>query len=347
MPAAERNRLAARLAAVPTASGGIVMAIGIVGLAALPHARLSSALLQQGLGVLLLALWALFVAAFAAAWREGGFARHTRPPVGRFAIGTWIAATAVLCRFVTLRFPDWRWLSALLGEIAVFLWLWFLPAMLSGFRMIAGTANRLKASGLILLSTVGTQSLALVLLTLFPERKLVFLLVLALVVLGYAFYGLAATLVVERYLRDRQWRLAEDWDNSNCILHGAMSISGLAAVLSGVFPPVVPLGTWLYAAAAFLLVEAIEVARLWRRLQLHGLRRGLLVYDVSQWSRVFTFGMFYAFTLAFGERLPSAAPPPVHAVQHAVLFFGQYVVLAALLAQLGVFAAASLHKRLS
>jgi hypothetical protein len=347
-PRAEPNRFFARLAAAPTASGGIVMAIGIAAIAALPNARPSSALLQQALGLFLIALWAFLAAAYAAAWREGGFARHTSPPVGRFAIGTWVAATAVLCRLVTLRFPEWRWLSALLANIALLLWLWFLPAMLSGFRAIAAGAARVKATGIVLLSTVSTQSLAIVLLSLFREGRLVFALVLALVVLGYGLYGLAASLVVERYWRDKGWRLADDWDNSNCILHGAMSISGLAAVLGGVFPPIVPLVTWIYAAIAFLLVEAIEVARLSQRLHLYGLFRGVLAYDVSQWSRNFTFGMFYAFTLAFMRHLPQAAVPSlVRYAQAAVAGFGQYVVLALLAAEIAIFAASLCHKRLS
>jgi hypothetical protein len=342
--AEEPCRFSARLGAAPTASGGIVMAIGIAAVAALPQARIGT-LLQRAIGLFLLALWALLAAAFAAAWREGRFARHTRPPVGRFAIGTWIAATAVQCRLVALRFPEWRFVSALLGDVALLLWLWFLPAMVSGFRAIAARADRCKATGVVLLSTVSTQSLAIVLLSLFREGKLVFAIVLGLVVLGYALYGLAATLVVERYLRDPGWRLAEDWDNSNCILHGALSISGLAAVLSGVFPACVPLLTWICAAVAFVLVEAIEIARLWQRCRLYGLRRGVLAYDVSQWSRNFTFGMFYAFTLAFIERLPAAAA--LHAAQTAVARFGQYLVLALLAAEIAVFAASTLHKRLS
>src|SRR3546814_9984150 len=58
----------------------------------------------------------------------------------------------------------------------------------------------------------------------------------ALVALGYVLYALGAALVLRRYLRQRGWRLAEDWENPNCILHGAMSITGLAAVMSGVVP---------------------------------------------------------------------------------------------------------------
>ena len=343
--ATEPKRLLDRLAGAPTASGGIVMAIGIAAIAALPHGQPFDASLQEAVGLFLLAAWAVLAVAFAAALREGGLARHLRPPVGRFAVGTWVAATAVVCRLVTLRFPGWPWLSAAFGEIALLIWLCFLPAMLTGFRAIAASPARLQANGVVLLSAVSTQSLAIVLLSLFGEGSIRSAALLALIVLGYAFYVLAAALVVARYLHDPGWRLTEDWNNSNCILHGAMSISGLAALLSGVFPSVVPLLTWIYAALVFLIVEAIEVARLWQRLRAYGLRRGLLVYDVSQWSRNFTFGMFYAFTLAFAERLQ--APVPVRAVQTAVLLYGRYVVLVLLVLEIALFVLSFRHKRLS
>src|SRR3546814_12892621 len=80
-----------------------------------------------------------------------------------------------------------------------------------------------------------------------------------------------------------------------------MSITGLAAVMSGAVPFAVCYATWLYAGIMFLLVEAVELARLVQRKRLYGWRRGLGPYHVSQWARNFTFGMFYAFTLAFAK----------------------------------------------
>jgi hypothetical protein len=64
----------------------------------------------------------------------------------------------------------------------------------------------------------------------------------------------------------------------------------------------------------------------------YGLHTGAGVYDVSQWARNFTFGMFYAFTAASLERFaPGADPSWLVAVQRAVAAVGPYVVLALLL----------------
>src|SRR3546814_8792421 len=105
----------------------------------------------------------------------------------------------------------------------------------------------------------------------------------ALVALGYVLYAIGAALVLRRYLRQPGWRLAEDWENPNCILHGAMSITGLAAVMSGVVPFAVCYATWLYAGGMFLLVETVELARLVERRRLYGWRRAIGPYHVSQW----------------------------------------------------------------
>ena len=51
----------------------------------------------------------------------------------------------------------------------------------------------------------------------------------------------------------------------------------------------------------FLVIEGIEVLRAIARVRHHGVGLGLLSYDVSQGSRNFTFGMFYAFTLQFSK----------------------------------------------
>jgi hypothetical protein len=121
----------------------------------------------------------------------------------------------------------------------------------------------------------------------------------ALTALGAACYLAGVFLIVWRYAADRGWRFATDWDNSNCILHGALSTTGLTATTSGVLGLTAATLLWTYTGAVDVVVEAIELARAVARLRVSGWRDGLLVYDVSQWARNFTVGMFYAFTLAF------------------------------------------------
>ncbi len=195
--------------------------------------------------------------------------------------------------------------------------------------------RELRSNGIILLSTVATQAVALMSLRLYPAMPAMQWFAVALMSLGGACYLLGLFLILRRYATDAGWRLAEDWDNSNCILHGALSITGLTAIVSGTLDTWAVTQLWVCAGIAFILVESIEAARAVARLRALGWRHGILVYDVSQWARNFTFGMFYAFTLAFAERFDIGRHHPVVSeLRDQVVGVGPYVVLFFLLAEL-------------
>lgn len=338
------RRVALQAAPSHPASGAIVMAIGIFGLAALQQMPIPSRYLTEFLALVLLIVSAHLAASYIRSGLDGTLHTHSASPVGRFAIGTWVAGIAVLLRMVLLGMPEWWWLAAALGCLALAVWLWFATLMVGGFRVIMGRRDRARTTGIILLSTVSTQSLVLTVLSLFPGPAFPPWAIIAFLALGYGFYGLGTVLIAQRYLRDPKWRLAEDWDNTNCILHGAMSISGLAAVLSGLTPDIVPFLTWVYTAVVFILVEGIELVRLHARVSAFGWRRGVFTYHPSQWSRNFTFGMFYAFTLAFSQRVVlSPDLQMVAQVQASILNYGLYVVLFFLVFELAIFLAERLR----
>jgi hypothetical protein len=323
--------------AAPVAAPASVMAIGIFGLAAMQHIPALSRDLSAPLAVLLLVLWGHLAVSFIAAALTGTLRTSLQRPVDRFAVGTWVAGTAVVARMIAVAVPGWYALAAFLAALGGMLWLWFMTLAAGSYRVISASGAGHRANGLVLLTTVSTQSLVILTIGLFPDVPVLRRIALPLVLFGYALYAIGAVLILRRYLGQKGWRLADDWENPNCILHGAMSITGLAAVTSGALPFAVCYATWLYAACMFMLVETAEVARLLQRRRLYGWRRGLGTYDVSQWSRNFTFGMFYAFTLAFAEAFkPDALPPALAAAQAAVLAWGPYVVLGLLAAELAL-----------
>lgn len=182
------------------------------------------------------------------------------------------------------------------------------------------------------MSTVATQAVALIGLRLFPAVTAVSVIAAALMALGVAFYAVGAFLVSRRYTGGG-WTLADDWANANCILHGALSITGLTAVVSGWFSAGAILALWGVVVAILVVVETIELARLAARIRIGGWRGAVGVYDVSQWARNFTFGMFCAFTFAFAARYPLAAPSAWGALRAVVVAYGAYVVLALLAAE--------------
>ena len=128
------------------------------------------------------------------------------------------------------------------------------------------------------------------------------------ILLGVFFYIVSFSLIVRRYACEgKAIDLDKGWFNTNCIIHGAMSITGLASAVCGVVPANLILLVWLWVISWFVIVEIIEIARAVKRIRLYGFADALLVYDPTQWSRNFTFGMLYAFTLNFDISQSAAA----------------------------------------
>ncbi len=192
--------------------------------------------------------------------------------------------------------------------------------------------SRLPPNGIILLSTVATQAVALMALRLCPAVPVAGAAAATLMALGALCYVVAVFLIVRGHAGGG-WRLATDWANGNCILHGALSITPASPRSSAAGSA--RARSWRCGARSSpssAAVEAIEIARLVARVAGGlGWREAVLVYDVSQWARNFTFGMFYAFTFAFAARYPIVAAPSLEALRDAVATYGAYVVLALLL----------------
>lgn len=318
----------------PTAAAAIVMAVGVFGAAALQRIPDAGSALTKPLAAVVAVLWLAIISLLLGRAASDGLAIHTAPVIGSFGIGTWVAASAVVARMAMLAAPAELWLAKGALVVSAGLWVWFIARALRNLVRLF-VRREMRPTGLILLSTVATEAVSLMTLRLAGGAPALRNIALGLMALGAACYGLGVFLILRRYAQDPDWRLAGDWDDSNCILHGALSITGLTATVSGFFDAAAIGSLWICTGLAFLAIESIELARALARLRHLGWRQGLFVYDVSQWARNFTFGMFYAFTLAFAERFPlEGRQPLLDAVRRQVLDFGQYVVLFFLLAEL-------------
>ncbi len=322
------------------ASAAIVMALGIFALAAARRLPLSGAALSRSLAIALLILWAIIAFEHLWAWLAGGLHRLIHDPRRAFVSGTWVAATAVTGELLARTFPQQLAAPLALGVVAILLWIVHFRLSFAGLRAIAGPAC-MSASGTVLLPTVAMQSLVLLGQAIAGASVPAWLDV-GLIAAGYVYYAAGLVLVVRRYALQRGWHLAGDWDDANCILHGALSISGLAGVATGALSPPALWVSWLGAAALFVIVEGVEFARMAQRLRHFGLRYGVLTYYAPQWTRNFTVGMFYAFSVAVhGDRVASSVPavPGLLPVLEAIVGYGQYVVLLLLVIETGLLAA--------
>jgi hypothetical protein len=157
----------------PTAAGAAIMAVGIFGLGAfrqmpfpIPHGA-------QLISLELLIIWVYVATALLVSFLMGSFRRHLDDPIGCFAIGTWVAASAVLGRMINTALPEWRNVALALGAVMLTVWLAYLPLIVRRFWRIITVPSGLKSrvTGRVLLSTVSTQSVLLLGISLFPTKS--------------------------------------------------------------------------------------------------------------------------------------------------------------------------------
>jgi len=324
----------------PTGSGAIVMAIGIFINGPIVHFPFLNTGLARSFAVILFLLFLFIAGSYIKDTVQGKvFRMHFADHVGRFAVGTWIAGTSVCGIALCGRLPGWRPLVQILVIGNIGLWFYFVYRVVGSFlEFFASKDLRTRVHGVLLLSTVSTQSLVIVWRAAFGESAGYRLVAPWVILLGVVFYFVSFVLVVRRYATaGTSMDLDKGWFNTNCIVHGAMSITGLASAVSGVVPPNLTLFIWLWAMAWFVIIESIEVVRAVMRTRIYGFVNGILVYNSTQWSRNFTFGMLYAFTLNFDLAHSIAAGSLLLPLHQAVVRYFAWVVLVALLLEFFVF----------
>ncbi|HET7627178.1 MAG TPA: hypothetical protein VFK44_02215 [Bacillales bacterium] len=303
-----------------TASGAIVMGIGIFIFGSMDRIRFLIPL-EKAASIGLLVIWSGIMLGFFYSVLNGAFVdRHLKNPLNRFAIGTWIAGTSVLGNVLVKHSPAWRVFLESLALFNIVLWLGYVVLCLVTFHHMFRAPYVNRVHGVLLLSTVSTQSIVLLVHNVFAVFSDTINALL--VSLGVFFYMIGFALIIYRFRRLGRNELIHDWLPSNCILHGAMSITGLAAITTGVLPNLwIPI--WLWVAFGFIVVETLECIRLKLRVRAFGAVKGFGEYHTTQWSRIFTFGMFFAFTRA----LPIAPGGFLYGIRTLLLEVLPWIVL--------------------
>lgn len=323
----------------PTGSGAIVMALGIFINGAIVHYPFLNTELARSFALILFILF-LFIgySYIVDSLRGKVFRMHFENHVGSFAVGTWIAGTSVCGIALCARLPEWKPLVQILVIGNIGLWCYFVYRAVGSFLHFFSAGAWRKVHGVLFLSTVSTQSLVIVWKVAFGASTTYTLVAPWVILLGVIFYCVSFYLIARRYAGEgTNVDLDKGWFNTNCITHGAMSITGLASAVSGVVPPDLTLLIWLWAMFWFVIIEIVEIGRAVIRTRLHGFADGLLVYDPTQWSRNFTFGMLYAFTLNFDIAQSAAAGTFLLPLHQAVLHYFAWVVLILLLLEIFIF----------
>lgn len=244
--------------------------------------------------IIVLAMWFSFILSIFLAYLDRKFKEiHYSNPINRFGMGTWVAGTSICWILFHKQFSQLGFISEIMVFINLLFWIIYISISLKTLIELQRKKSFKNVHGILLLTTVSTQSIVLLINTVFNELPAIINILLLFI--GFSFYMICALFILHRYMTS-SWSIESDWNNTNCILHGALSISGLACLITGIINEEIIQMIWGLSLFIFIIVEAIEIYRLIRRIRHYGLKRGILIYDVTQWSRVFTFAMFYTFT---------------------------------------------------
>lgn len=327
-----------------TGAMGIVMAIGIFAAFSLPQFSFYSPWLGRLVTLELLVIWLYIASAYLTAALRGAFEVYVGHPLRRFGIGTWVAGSGVLAVLVTRTLPEAQLLAALLAVIAFAIYLPYVALYVHGYYRLLKRPMRQNARGVILLATVSSQSVLIAFVTVF-DFQLPDVWFDTFFLIDNAFLCTGIILIALHFHSFKSRRLAEKWKNTNCIVHGAVSITGLAAVKASALGTPFLMDVWRITLVLFVVIELIELVRAAQRVRRFGLRQGLFVYNTTQWARDFTFGMFYAFSLSLYQQA-AAEPSGVIGFGSGILAFvaewGPFIVAPVLLTEIGIF----LHYRL-
>lgn len=321
---------------IEPASGAIIMASGIFLIGTVNAFPVLDLQLGKYLAFLVMIVWIVIYRSLSIQFFQRDFLiPFIKHPVKSFTIGTWIAGVSVLCNVFLKYFPSIIIITQAMAILNTFLWLFYLVTCFYNFRKLFFENQKYPVHGVILLSTVGTQSIILLLNNVFFQFPTYFS--EAIIILGFMFYLAGIVLISKRYVQQRNWSLANDWSNTNCIIHGALSISGLAIVTTNTFTPAFIAVFWVIVFLLLVVIEVIEILRAIIRIKNYGWNKGLFEYNVSQWSRNFTFGMFYTFSLVMHFNPYYPIPEMLFKFQNGFMAFWAWIVLSALIIQIGIY----------
>lgn len=178
---------------IRTSTMAIVMALGIVTQGVLFNyfgIQFFQHIFGKILCIINLTLWFGFILSFFIASLDGKFKDiHYSNVINRFGIGTWVAGTSINGILFYKQFSHWGFISVIIAFINIVLWIIYIGISVKTFIEISRTKSFQNVHGILLLTTVSTQSVVLLLNTViknFPD-----ILNISLLITGFCFlFGL-------------------------------------------------------------------------------------------------------------------------------------------------------------
>jgi len=265
----------------------VVMSLGIMnfGVLELPqnHSMWNSTLYY----VTLLILFTFWFHIFVSICKKIFIQKHAAASVNRFTMGTWVAGNSIMIVLTHYMFGfHHAWIS-FFAIANVLVWLCFIFLSIYTFGKGITEWKETTLHGNLFLTTVSTQSVAILLLTIFPQVSLA--LIVMIIIFGLLFYLISFVFITTHFS-------FSNWNATNCIFHGALSISGLTILFADLLSMQSLVTLWLITLTTFIIIEILEITVFIKLVTRNNPFQVILSSNISHWSRLFTFCMFFTFT---------------------------------------------------
>ena len=246
-------------------------------------------------------------------WKRTFIQKHTAASTNRFTIGTWVAGNSIMIVLTHHMFDSHHGWISFMAALNVGLWIAFIVMSIVTLGKGITEWRATSLHGNLFLTTVSSQSVAIMLLTIFPQTPI--LLIVTIIMMGLIFYAISFLFITSHFS-------FSNWNATNCIFHGALSISGVTLMLSGLWPMENLVMLWLVTLIVFIIIEAAEITVLVKQLTKENPFQVIFSSNISHWSRLFTFCMFFTFThlLSFSSPLMRDASDNLLSALGAVIF---------------------------
>ncbi|PIC72905.1 hypothetical protein CSV76_12960 [Sporosarcina sp. P17b] len=314
---------------ISTVAGAPLMSMGIalksVGFVYFPHVN-STVFYVLIAG----AFWILIHYVFDV-FQKDFYLLHVQDPISSFSIGTWIASVSII--LILLSDQNISSSMNILFYINLTFWFIYIGLVIRNYSLIFTNLKKYidQIHGGLLLTCVSTQSIVISGYHVFTGENWT-VPATTLLIIGSLFYILNFLLIVFRYVNASTNDLTVNWINTNCILHGAISITGVALTFSHPSAFSLLYIVWILSFVFFLVIELIEILWAFQRIRKLGWHHGIFVYSPTQWARVFTFGMFLFFT----ERIPTGQHEWIDVLAQLLQLFLPVVIVLLIIAEVAL-----------
>lgn len=281
-----------RHAQLTVASPSIMMALGGFALVCMPELHINISLMLL-FAIELVLLWTYITIALLYSYAHGmiSFSR----PLNKLEMGTWVAGTALTMLVIDQIEPTLYGFILWLGLASLVFYIVYFCLMVQW--LVVSWHRQVKIDGRVMLVAIATLSIALLIMEVFGHDVPVHI-YQAIIFVGAAFSMIGALLIIIKAIQQCRRHFLATWSNTNCLIYAAFAMVGFAMLETHSFSNDVIYVDWCLTIICFVIVEMLEIIRLFIRIRIQQLK-AINVYYVSQWLRIFALAMLHGFALSY------------------------------------------------